>query len=157
MTAAPDPDLGEPLYLDHAQPEIFAAMKAVTQQITAAADAAGVGIRLLELVNLRVSQINGCAFCLEVHHRRALKYGEDPRRIAVLQTWEDTELFDDRESAALELAEAITRIPDAATRGEVEDCARQVLGDAAYAVVAWAAIAMNAFNRISITSHHPVR
>ncbi len=146
----------EPLYLDKAAPEIFAAMSSTAKLISAAAQEAGVDLRLVELVNLRVSQINGCAYCLDVHHRRALENGEEPRRLAVLQCWQDTDLFDDRESAALELAECITRVPAPAVRSEVEDCARLVLGDRAYALVAWVAVTMNAFNRISITSHHPV-
>lgn len=146
-----------PLYLDKAEPEIFAAMSGVSKQIAAAASNAGISEQLLELVNLRISQINGCAYCLDIHHAKAIRLGEDPRRLAVLQEWQETELFDDTESAALELAECITRIPSPAVRGEVEDVARQVLGDTAYAVVAWAAVAMNGFNRLSITSHHPVR
>ena len=152
-TDAPD----GPLYLDKAEPDIFAAMSGVSKLVAAAAAEAGLSERLVELVNLRVSQMNGCGYCLDVHHAKAVRLGEDPRRLAVLQEWQETELFDDAESAALELAECITRIPSPAVRGEVEDAARRVLGDAAYAAVAWAAVAMNAFNRVSITSHHPVR
>ena len=155
MSQPADPDL--PLYLDKAAPEIYAAMAAVSGQIRTAAEAAGIGEQLLELVNLRVSQINGCAYCLDVHFAKAVRLGEDPRRLAVLQEWQETDLFDDAESAAIELAECITLLPEPAERVEVEDCARAVLGDAGYAVVAWAAVAMNAFNRVSITSHHPVR
>ena len=145
------------LYLDKAVPEIYAELVDTSKQIRAAAEAAGISESLLELVNLRVSQINGCAYCLDVHSKKALRLGEDPRRIAVLQTWQETALFDDTESAALELAEAVTRLPAPAVREEVEDAARRVLGDEAYAVVAWAAVMMNSFNRLSIVSHHPVR
>ncbi len=145
-----------PLYLDKAAPEIFAAMSGVSKLIAAAAADAGISQQLLELVNLRISQINGCAYCLDVHYTKAVRLGEDPRRLAVLQEWQETTLFDDAESASLELAECITLIPEPAERSEIEDCARAVLGDEGYAVVAWAAISMNAFNRVSITSHHPV-
>lgn len=150
-----DPD--QPLYLDKARPEVFTAMSEVSKLIAAAGADVGISEQLLEIVNLRVSQINGCAYCLDVHYRKAVRLGEDPRRLAVLQTWQETELFDDIESASLELAECITLIPEPADRQEVEDFARQVLGDERYAVVAWAAVVMNAFNRVSITSHHPVR
>lgn len=146
-----------PLYLDKAVPEIFAELSDVSKQILVAAGDAGISELLLELVNLRVSQINGCAYCLDVHHAKAVRLGEDPRRLAVLQTWQETALFDDTESAALELAEAITRLPAPSVREEVEDAARRVLGDAAYAVIAWQAVMMNSFNRLSIISHHPVR
>ena len=147
----------DPLYLDKAEPEIFSALAGVSKLIAAAAAEAGISESLLELVNLRVSQINGCAYCLDVHHAKAVRLGEDPRRLAVLQEWQETEVFDDTESAAIELAECITLIPEPAERAEVEDCARAVLGDAGFAAVSWAAISMNAFNRVSITSHHPVR
>jgi AhpD family alkylhydroperoxidase len=150
-------DRDGPLYLDKAVPEIYAELSDVSKRIRSAAGDAGVSEQLLELVNLRVSQINGCAYCLGVHHAKALRLGEDPRRLAVLQTWQETSLFDDAESAALELAEVITRLPAPAVREEVEDAARRVLGDAAYAVVAWQAVMMNSFNRLSIVSHHPVR
>ena len=151
------PEAADPIYLDKASPDVFAALSKVSKAIQAAASEAGVSELLVELVNLRVSQINGCAYCLDIHSAKALKLGEDQRRLAVLQTWQETEVFDDTESAALELAEAITRLPAPSVREEVEDAARRVLGDEAYAVVAWAAVTMNAFNRVSITSHHPVR
>jgi len=151
------PANAEPLYLDKAEPDIFVALSGVSKQIAEAAGKAGISEALLELVNLRVSQINGCAYCLDIHFAKALRLGEDQRRLSVLQEWQETQLFDDVESAALELAEAITRIPPPSVREEVEDAARRVLGDAAYAVIAWAAVSMNSFNRLSITSHHPVR
>lgn len=147
----------KPVYLDKAAPAAYQAMRAWSAQIHAAAEEAGVDQGLLELVNLRVSQINGCAYCLDVHHAKAIRLGDTERRLAVLSAWADTDLFDRRERAALELAESITRLPHNGLRELAEDQAREVLGDAAYAVVAWAALAMNAFNRLSIVSHHPVR
>lgn len=143
-------------YLDKAEPAVYKAMADWSKEIKAAAQAAGVSEQLLELVNLRVSQINGCGFCLDVHHAKALRLGEDARRLAVLSSWHETALFDARERASLELAEAVTRLPRNGLREIAEDQAREVLGEQAYAVVAWAALAMNAFNRLSIVSHHPV-
>lgn len=145
-----------PAYLDKAEPAVYKTMLAWAKEILAAAAAAGVSERLLELVNLRVSQINGCGYCLDVHHHKALRLGEDPRRLAVLAAWQETALFDAGERAALELAEAVTRLPRNGLRELAEDQAREVLGEQAYAVIAWAAIAMNGFNRLSIVSHHPV-
>ncbi len=155
--AAPPPvDPDEPLYLDKAAPEVFASMSATSREITTFANAAGVDRALVELIDLRVSQINGCAYCLDLHVKRALKIGVEPRKIAVLQAWADTDLFTDQERAALELAECVTRIPETEIRLEIEERTRRILGDEAYAAVAWIAVVMNAFNRISITSHHPV-
>lgn len=143
-------------YLDKSVPEAYAALAASAKAVTEAARAAGLDKRLVELVNVRVSQINGCAFCLDLHHRRAVAAGEEPQRLAVLSAWRDTSLYDERERAALALAESVTTLPPHAERCKVEREARKVLGDEAYGVVAWVAVTINAFNRISITSHHPV-
>jgi AhpD family alkylhydroperoxidase len=73
---------------------------------------------LAELVRLRASQINGCAYCLDMHTADALKGGENPRRLATLSAWRETPFFTDRERAALEWTEALTliaqdHVPDA--------------------------------------------
>lgn len=145
------------VYLDKAQPAAYKAAAGLADQVSAAAEAAGIDRRLVELVNLRVSQVNGCAYCLDLHRRRAVEAGESERRIVVLPAWRETTLFDEREQAALQLAEAITTLPEPDERRYAEDEARAVLGEEAYSALAWVAITMNAFNRISITSHHPVK
>ncbi|KRB77333.1 carboxymuconolactone decarboxylase [Nocardioides sp. Root190] len=145
------------VYLDKARPAAYKAAVALAEQAGAAAEDAGIERRLVELLNLRISQINGCAYCLDLHHRLAIEAGESERRIAVLPAWAETALFAEHERAALQLAESITRLPEPDERRYAEDEARAVLGDEAHAAVAWIAITMNAFNRISITSHHPVR
>lgn len=149
--------MSKAFYLDKAEPAVYKAATELSQAAGAAAEAAGIGRMLVELINMRVSQINGCAYCLDLHHRQALEAGETERRLAVLSTWSETSLFDEQEQAALQLAESITQLPELLERRYAEDEARAVLGDAAYGAIAWVAITMNAFNRISITSHHPVR
>jgi AhpD family alkylhydroperoxidase len=72
----------------------------------------GVPETLHELLHLRVSQINGCGVCLEMHARAALKSGESPERVATIAGWRDTRYFTEAERAALALAEAVTRIAD---------------------------------------------
>ena len=146
-----------PLYLDKQHPDVYDAMITAARQVKEAATAAGLSRILVELVNLRVSQLNACAYCLDVHARRALQDGEDPRRLAVLASWRDTDLFTPRERAALELAEAVTTLPPAQQRDEVHQRALAVLNPAEFSAVSWLAISMNAFNRLSITSRHPVR
>lgn len=86
-----------------------------------------------------------------------MRAGVDERTLAVLPAWRETDLFEGRTRAALDLAEAITLLGDHERRVEVEQRSRAELGDEVTAVVAWIAIAINAFNRVSITSHHPVR
>ena len=68
--------------------------------------------RVRELVNLRVSQINGCTFCIDVHRKRARGGGESEERLRMLRAWRDSTLFDERERTALALCEAITRISE---------------------------------------------
>ncbi|GAA3680359.1 carboxymuconolactone decarboxylase family protein [Nocardioides ginsengisoli] len=145
------------LYLDKAVPAAYGAATDLAREAGVAAEAAGLDRLLVELVNMRVSQINGCAFCLDLHHRRAVRAGESERRLAVLDAWQETGLFTVQERAALALAESITRLPDADARRHTEEESRTVLGDDAFAAVAWVALTMNAFNRISMTSHHPVK
>ena len=106
---------------------------------------------------VRISQINGCAYCLDMHVGDAVKAGESPQRLAVLPAWRDTALFTEKERAALALAESVTELPDHRTRELEEAYAREHLSAEEFSVVSWLAITINAFNRVSITSHHPVR
>ncbi len=112
---------------------------------------------LVELINIRISQINGCAYCLDTHVSAALRYGEDAQRIAVLPAWRDTTLFTAKERAALTLAESVTTLPDARTQEQDYTDAREHLTADELAAASWIAITMNAFNRISIVSRHAVR
>lgn len=122
----------------------------------AAADA-GLDPLLIELVKNRVSQINGCAFCLDMHAREARQLGETERRIYLLSAWREAPDYTERERAALALAEAITKIattqdvPD-----DVYDEATLVFTEQQYGVIVWAATVMNAFNRLNVTSRTPV-
>ncbi|MFE3760160.1 carboxymuconolactone decarboxylase family protein [Streptomyces sp. NPDC059104] len=145
------------IYLDKQSPAAYQALVKTADAVRAAAAEAGLDRILVELVNLRVSQINGCAFCLDVHTRAALRAGETTRRLGVLAAWRDTELFTARERAALALAEATTHPADALAQERAYAQARGVLDDDQLSAVVWAAITINAFNRVSILSKHPVR
>ncbi|MFF3494377.1 carboxymuconolactone decarboxylase family protein [Streptomyces sp. NPDC002795] len=125
--------------------------------LRAEAAEAGLEPALLELINIRVSQINGCAFCLNTHTRAALGAGESPLRLGVLPGWRDAEVFTDRERAALGLAETVTHPDDATAQEAAYAAAREVFDDAEISAAIWASITINAFNRVSILSKHPVR
>lgn len=77
----------------------------------AAADA-GVDQRLIELVKIRASMLNGCAFYLDMHSRDARKLGESERRIALVSAWRETDLYSEQERAALALTDAMTRLSE---------------------------------------------
>jgi AhpD family alkylhydroperoxidase len=145
------------VFLDKAHPAAWRALNGLGLKATEAAADAGLDQTLIELLNVRISQINGCAYCLDLHVGDAVKNGESAQRLAVLPAWRDTDLFTEKERAALILAEAITNISDAAAREREGGHARKHLSDAEFSAVSWLAITMNAFNRVSIVSQHPVR
>ncbi len=82
------------------------------QMLAKAAEAAGLTRQLHELINLRASQINGCAVCVDMHSRALVKMGERPERIFAVAAWRETPYYTDAERAALALTEAVTRIAD---------------------------------------------
>ncbi|MFK3980249.1 carboxymuconolactone decarboxylase family protein [Micromonospora sp. NPDC050397] len=143
-------------YLDKQSPAIFKSLSAVAVQIRAHADDLGLSRRLLELVNIRVSQLNGCGYCLQLHTARALAEGETTHRLAVLSVWRETELFDARERAALMLAEGATLMAGERVSDAEHAWISSVLSVDEISVLSWAAIAINAFNRVSVLSRHPV-
>jgi AhpD family alkylhydroperoxidase len=145
------------IFLDKQHPVVWRALNGLGLKVREAAEAAGIDRRTIELLYVRTSQINGCAYCLDMHVGDAVKAGETPQRLAVLPAWRDTALFTARERAALALTESITELPDQRTREQEEAYAREHLSADEFSAVSWLAITINAFNRVSITSHHPVR
>jgi len=145
------------VHIDKQSPKAYKALIGVSTAVTALAEEAGLTRGLVELVNVRVSQLNGCPSCLDVHFRRADDAGITVKQLATLSVWRDTELFDEREQAALRLAEITTTLPDHDTAEREYARAREALTDDELSAVIWVATAINAFNRVSILSHHTVR
>ena len=108
-----------------------------------------------ELVKLRASQINGCAYCIDMHYKDARAAGETEERLYMLPAWREATVYSDAERAALDLTEAITLIADAHVAAEVEAEARAQFDDATYAALVFVVVAINAWNRLAITSHSP--
>ena len=112
------------------------------------------GANLINLIYLRVSQINGCSYCIDLHTRDLRKAGEADARIDGLAGWHESPLFSDREKAALAWAEAVTRIeethaPDAAWTDLRAHFSDKELADITYAVAL-----INAWNRVAIAFRH---
>lgn len=107
----------------------------------------------LELVRLRVSQINGCGFCVDMHAKEAKKAGETEERLFAVAAWREAPYFTDEERAALALAEAATRIADNGhgVPDKVWDDAADHYDEQALAVLVMAIAAINAWNRINVT------
>ncbi|MCW4354416.1 carboxymuconolactone decarboxylase family protein [Hoyosella sp. YIM 151337] len=143
--------------LDKHHPDVFTSYLNTARTVRSAARAAGLDRRLLELVNLRASQINACAYCLDVHAKAALDNGETYRRITLLPAWRESNLFDAREKAALALTEAVTVITDERGRDEAFARAAEHFTKDQISALNWTAITINAFNRVSVLSQHKVR
>lgn len=108
MTADQSGERDEPglrVRIDRQHPQVYRAQIEVARAVRAAVAGAALDRTLVELVNIRVSQINGCAYCLHVHVRDALTAGETSQRLAVLPGWRDTTLFTGAVRAALTLAD----------------------------------------------------
>lgn len=144
------------VFIDKQSPKAFHALVQVSEAVRATASEAGLDRTTVELINLRISQINGCAYCLDVHTAAALRSGESSRRLGILSAWRDTGLFTASERAALALAEATTDPANAASQKAAYETARQVLTEDQISAAIWVAVTINAFNRVSIMSKHPV-
>jgi AhpD family alkylhydroperoxidase len=107
---------------------------------------------LRELVKIRASQLNGCAYCIEIHTRAARDAGEAEHRIYALTTWRESPLFTPRERAALEVAEAITKIGELGVPDAVYDRATAEFDSSDLANLILAISAINAWNRIAVSS-----
>jgi AhpD family alkylhydroperoxidase len=106
---------------------------------------------LIKLVKLRASQINGCAFCIDMHTREARSAGESEQRLYLLTAWREAPLYTDREKAALEWTEAVTlvsqtHVPDDVYRRVCEQFTPEELGDLTLAIAT-----INAWNRLAIS------
>jgi AhpD family alkylhydroperoxidase len=113
--------------------------------------ALGLEPTLLELVKTRCSQLNGCAYCIDMHTRDARAAGEDEMRLHLLAAWRESPCYTPRERAALALAEAITLLP-AGVPDEVYDEARRHFDEPGLAALVWAAATINTWNRIAVTT-----
>jgi AhpD family alkylhydroperoxidase len=108
--------------------------------------------KLLHLLKLRASQINGCAFCLAMHTDEALRDGEPVDRLTLLDAWEESTLYSDRERAALAWAEEVTLIADSGASSESFEALKAHFSEDEIAWLTLAAVQINAWNRLAISS-----
>lgn len=130
----------------HQSPELFKKLA----EFSGAVKSGVIDKRILSLVEIRTSQINGCAFCLDMHIKEARIHGERELRIHHLSIWHESPLFDARERAALAWAEAVTRLP---AQGVPDDLYSEVCGQFSEKEISdltFAVMAINAWNRASI-------
>jgi AhpD family alkylhydroperoxidase len=130
----------------HAAPDAVRAMNALDAQ----AKKTSLERPLLELVRMRVSQINGCAYCLDMHSKDARAGGESEQRLYVLDAWREAPFYSERERAALAWAEALTLIADGHAPDEVYEEARRVFSERELVELTLVTVAINSWNRFSI-------
>ena len=148
MTTVTD-TLQQRMQIAQVAPAIHRAMLALDQ----AEDGLDPVIR--ELVKIRVSQINHCALCIDMHTIDARAAGETEQRIYALNAWRETPFFTPRERAALALAEAATLIAQGSVPDDVYDEAARHFDEAELAQLIWRITIMNAWNRIGVTTRMP--
>lgn len=110
----------------------------------------GLDKKFLDLIRLRVSQINGCAYCIDMHWKDLRAAGETEQRLYGLDAWRESPYYTERERASLAWAEAVTQITDGHVPDEVFEKARQHFKEAELADLALAVVAINGWNRLNI-------
>lgn len=111
---------------------------------------------LLHLVKARASQINGCAWCLDMHTKDALADGESPQRLYTLSAWRDTPFFTEKERAALAWTEAVTLLAEREISDELYEQARRSFSEKDLADLTLAIVAINGWNRLNVPFQMPV-
>jgi AhpD family alkylhydroperoxidase len=106
-----------------------------------------------ELVELRVSQINGCAFCVDMHVKRATIHGERALRLHHVAIWRESNLFAPRERACLAWAEVLTQIPAQGVADEIYERVRTQLSEKEISDLTFSVMAINAWNRVNVAFH----
>jgi len=135
-----------------AYPDAFKAMLALSQAV----EKTGLPPQLIDLVNFRVSQLNGCAYCLDMHSKDLRARGETEQRLYMLEAWREApQLYSERERAALAWAEAVTRLDNREVPDAVYDLAKQEFSDAELAQLTLAIVAINGWNRLNVAFHTP--
>jgi AhpD family alkylhydroperoxidase len=120
-------------------------------QLQCEIESSGLEHSILELVKIRASQINGCAYCIDMHTKDARALGETEQRIYALNAWRETPFFNDRERAALEWTEAVTRVADTHVPDEIYERVRQHFSEAELVALTFALVAINGWNRLAIS------
>jgi AhpD family alkylhydroperoxidase len=120
----------------------------------------GLDKRLYELVKIRASQLNGCAYCVDLHSHDARALGESEQRVVLVAVWREAGVFTAQEQAALALTESLTQLSSAReVPDDVYEQAREAFTPEQFGAVAWAATTINAYNRLGVLGqmHPPAR
>src|SRR6266496_3644860 len=139
----------ERMNIDKTEPGIYKAMAASDKQV----NSFELDAKLKELIRIRVSQINGCGYCINTHTKDALKLGETTQRLFAISAWWETPFFTEEERAVLKLAEQVTQISNGGVTDEVYNNALNKLGEKKLAQAIFVIATINSWNRIAIPVH----
>jgi AhpD family alkylhydroperoxidase len=134
--------------LMNVNPGIIHAMLGLEKQVSKG----GLDNKLLHLVRMRASQINGCAYCLDMHSKDARVAGETEQRLYGLNAWRETPYYSARERAALEWTEALTLVTEGHVPDEVYERVRQEFSEDELAHLSLAIVAINGWNRLNVAA-----
>ena len=132
--------------VNRVSPQSIKALIALGAQV----EASGLEPGLLRLVEMRASQINGCAYCLDMHSKDARVDGETEQRLYLLEAWRETSLYSARERAALAWTEAVTRVADTHVPDDVYEQASAQFKEHELVALTLGVVAINGFNRLNI-------
>ncbi|NDV16974.1 carboxymuconolactone decarboxylase family protein [Muricauda sp. TY007] len=110
-----------------------------------------------ELIKIRASQLNGCAFCINMHTKDALALGENPKRLLLLDAWWDTDLFSEEERVILKTTEEVTMVHKNGLSRETYKKAVKLFDEHYFSQIIMAIVTINAWNRIAISTHKPLQ
>jgi AhpD family alkylhydroperoxidase len=128
-------------------PSAYEAMRGLSQYV----NGCGLEMSLLELVRLRASQINGCAYCIDMHTKDARAAGETEQRLYALCAWRETPFYSERERAALEWTEVLTKISEAGVPDDLYERVRKHFSEKELVDLSLAVITINGWNRLAIS------
>ena len=111
--------------------------------------------KLFHLIEIRASQLNGCAYCIDMHTKDARLAGETEQRIYALNAWRETPFFSDRERAALDWTEAVTRVGETHVPDDVFDHARRQFSESELIALTFAIVVINGWNRLAVSFRAP--
>ena len=142
------------LNIKNLAPEVYQNLTQLSQFVANA----GIDPLQQELIKIRASQLNGCAYCMDIHTKEALKLSEDPRRLAVLSAWRDVEdWFSEEDKVILKLTEELTIVVNHGLSKETYEQAVDCFGEMMTAKLIIAVININSWNRLGISQRlHPI-
>jgi AhpD family alkylhydroperoxidase len=152
MTDATLTEIAPRLDVEGLAPHVYRAVVHLDQAVTKQLDAADIDHRLRELVRIRASQLNGCAYCIDMHTKDARAVGETEQRLYALPAWRETPFFTARERAVLSFTESVTRLAETHVPVEAYDEIAAEMAPAEVAAILSLITAINAWNALSVAS-----